>query len=94
MDVLRLQRILKAQGYDPGPLDGIWGRSTMAAIKDFQGRLGRPADGVLTPELEQLIIDSEAAAPKSTGMVWMDEARRLMGTKEVAGRGSNRTILN
>jgi uncharacterized protein (TIGR02594 family) len=94
MDVLELQRTLQAQGYDPGTLDGIWGRTTRAAVKDFQTRHGRTADGVVTPELEKLIADSQPKVVASNGMVWMDEARRLMGVREVAGSGSNLTILN
>jgi uncharacterized protein (TIGR02594 family) len=93
MDVLRIQRALKSQGYDPGPLDGIWGRLTMAAVKEFQSRNGLPADGVVTPETEAKII-ANARPNASSGLVWMDEARRLMGTKEVQGSGSNPTILN
>ncbi|NUU44233.1 TIGR02594 family protein [Tardiphaga robiniae] len=93
MDLLKMQRSLKAQGYYPGPLDGIWGRMTLAAVQEFQTRQGLTADGILTPDLENLIVLNEPAAT-SNGMVWMDEARRLMGTREVTGRGSNRTILN
>jgi uncharacterized protein (TIGR02594 family) len=94
MDVLELQRSLKSQGYDAGPLDGIWGRATIAAVKEFQAHHGRTADGVVTPELEKLIVESQPAAVASNGMVWMDEARRLKGVREVTGRGSNRDILN
>jgi uncharacterized protein (TIGR02594 family) len=93
MDVLKLQRALTAQGYDPGMLDGIWGRATREAVLDFQTRHGLAADGVVTPALETQIL-SAAAPAASNGMVWLDEARRLMGTKEVAGRGSNRVILD
>ncbi len=32
LTVLQAQTILKAQGLDPGPLDGAWGRKTLAAL--------------------------------------------------------------
>lgn len=93
MDVLGMQRALTAQGYDPGMLDGLWGRATREAVMDYQTRQGLIADGIVTPALETQIVNGLAPVA-SNGMVWLDEARRLMGTKEVAGRGSNRTILN
>ncbi len=92
MDVLKIQRALKSQGYDPGPPDGIWGRLTMVAVKEFQSRNGLPADGVVTPETEAKIMSSAPAV--SRGLVWLDEARRLMGVKEVAGSDSSPVILN
>ena len=36
-DVIRsLQQALKAAGYNPGPIDGILGKETMAALKQYQ----------------------------------------------------------
>jgi lysozyme family protein len=34
--VLEIQRSLTRGGYNPGPIDGIIGQQTMAAVKDFQ----------------------------------------------------------
>ena len=31
-----LQEALKALGYDPGPLDGVFGAKTESAVKEFQ----------------------------------------------------------
>jgi peptidoglycan hydrolase-like protein with peptidoglycan-binding domain len=31
-----VQEALKAKGYDPGPVDGVFGRKTKAAPKDFR----------------------------------------------------------
>lgn len=93
MDMLEIQRALTSQGFNPGPVDGIFGRLTSGAIKDFQNRNGLPATG--TPDdatVQQILAAAKAIA--STGLVWMDEARRLMGTKEVAGKGSNKTIID
>lgn len=37
-DTRRIQQRLKAAGYDPGPLDGIWGPKTCGAMLHFQQR--------------------------------------------------------
>jgi hypothetical protein len=43
--VLKTQEELKALGYDPGPLDGIWGRKTKRALKKFQYERGLTVTG-------------------------------------------------
>lgn len=35
-DVRSIQEALKSKGHDPGPIDGIIGPQTQAALKDFQ----------------------------------------------------------
>lgn len=40
-----LQQILKARGYNPGPVDGIIGAGTKAALRQWQKNVGQPADG-------------------------------------------------
>lgn len=47
--VLKLQKTLKALGYDPGPLDGIVGVMTENAIRAYQSARGlTPVDGRAT----------------------------------------------
>jgi peptidoglycan hydrolase-like protein with peptidoglycan-binding domain len=41
-----LQDALKAPGYNPGPIDGVFGATTEAAVKAFQQAKGISADGV------------------------------------------------
>ncbi|MEG9861204.1 MAG: lytic murein transglycosylase [Parvularculales bacterium] len=43
-----LQRLLSAQGYDIGAIDGIIGTKTRAAIRHWQKAHGEPADGFPT----------------------------------------------
>jgi hypothetical protein len=45
-DVRELQRALKEQGYDPGQIDGIFGKKTERAVKRFQKASGLKADGI------------------------------------------------
>ena len=46
-DVKEVQGMLKDQGFDPGPVDGIWGPRTAAAVIAFKRSIGfRPRDYV------------------------------------------------
>ena len=49
--IANVQRGLAALGYDPGPVDGILGAKTRAAIRAFQAREKRPVTGVVSEEL-------------------------------------------
>ena len=42
-----LQAALKALGHDPGPIDGLFGPTTEAAVKAFQQEREIAADGVV-----------------------------------------------
>jgi TPR repeat protein len=51
-DLVRdIQQRLAALGYEPGPVDGQFGRKTRAAIVDFQRRNGLEPDGRATAQL-------------------------------------------
>ena len=51
----KIQELLVAQGYDPGPVDGVLGSQTRQAIKEFQRTAKLPADGYPTPELLEVL---------------------------------------
>lgn len=36
MNILDVQTPLRDQGFNPGELDGVWGRRTITAVKAFQ----------------------------------------------------------
>jgi lytic murein transglycosylase len=50
-EIMQLQKILQAKGYDVGKIDGRIGKGTRAAVKDVQIKLGLPADSYPTQEL-------------------------------------------
>lgn len=50
-DRLAAQGALAKLGYNPGPLDGIFGASARAALRAWQKAQGLTADGYLTPAL-------------------------------------------
>jgi len=45
-----IQRLLKAKGFDPGPVDGGFGPRTTAAVVAFQTAKGLAADGIVGPQ--------------------------------------------
>lgn len=51
-EVADMQKMLKAAGFDPGPLDGKFGPRTEAALKAYQRATGATQDGTL--ELSEL----------------------------------------
>ncbi len=48
--VAEIQRALKAKGFDPGPIDGVIGSQTMAAVNAFQRKNNLPVDKYLNIE--------------------------------------------
>lgn len=48
-DVMTIQALLKAKGYDPGLVDGICGQKTIKAIKAFQSSFLKQPDGTIEP---------------------------------------------
>ena len=44
------QQALKDKGFDPGPVDGVNGPATRAAVKKYQAQQNISADGVLGPK--------------------------------------------
>jgi uncharacterized protein (TIGR02594 family) len=81
---------LKARGFDPGPVDGIRGRMTDAAIVDFKrsiGFLARPYLGPLT--LSALLgKPDDSDQPVGGDIPWLEEAGRLLGLHEVRNEGT------
>ncbi len=56
--VLEVQQRLKDLGYDPGPVDGIPGKLTEAAVRRYQEDTNLPVDGVASQELLESLKQS------------------------------------
>ena len=72
--VEEMQKALKAQGHDPGEIDGVIGPKTVSALKAFQRQhgleaTGRPDDATLTK------FGESATAADATATARADEAR-------------------
>ena len=95
MTTLEVQKILARLGYKPGPIDGIWGRRTAAAVRSFQIASGLDPDGVVGPlTTAALVAATDLDVSDEPMTVWYEEAARQYGTKEVPGPASNRTIID
>jgi Putative peptidoglycan binding domain len=48
-EVKKIQQILQGQGYNVGPVDGLYGPQTQAAVQAFQKTKGLVPDGIVGP---------------------------------------------
>jgi peptidoglycan hydrolase-like protein with peptidoglycan-binding domain len=64
--VREVQRRLWRLGYSPGPLDGLFGAQTRAAVQWFQVKHGLPPDGIAGPQTLSLLQERTGGAPAPT----------------------------
>lgn len=58
--VTKLQAELKAAGFSPGSIDGVFGKNTLAAVRKYQARYGLSVDGVVGPRTwNKLLTDGK-----------------------------------
>jgi putrescine transport system substrate-binding protein len=63
-EVRAAQGVLKKIGYEPGPIDGVFGAATLASIESFQEDYGMKVRGLLTRNMHQNIMRAEKFARK------------------------------
>jgi peptidoglycan hydrolase-like protein with peptidoglycan-binding domain len=61
--VRAVQRRLRALGSRPGPVDGLYGPRTQAAVKRFQRSAGKPVSGVLSPATAVALARADTDEP-------------------------------
>jgi uncharacterized protein (TIGR02594 family) len=96
MQTLQVQQALKKKGFDPGPLDGVRGALTIAAIIAFQNANGLAPDGVVGPATAAKMFDEappETSSLPGQGQPWMIEAMGLLGIKEDASDADDPLIM-
>lgn len=100
MTTRELQQALKAKGFDPGGIDGVMGRNTIAALRAFQAANGLVADGIAGPRTLAALRGGAAPATaaaadplQNLALPWLLEAQRAIGITEDTGPGSNPLII-
>jgi peptidoglycan L-alanyl-D-glutamate endopeptidase CwlK len=90
-DVLTTQRLLKTKGYDPGPVDGICGSRTIAAIRKFQLTFLAHADGLIEPgRITWMKLSSAGVTPASADLgQWTGDSARWPETKKLQSMHPN-----
>jgi peptidoglycan hydrolase-like protein with peptidoglycan-binding domain len=64
-----VQDALTEKGFDPGPVDGVWGSRTKAAVMRFQESAGLTANGQIDgPTKSSLLSGASASASSSTAV--------------------------
>ena len=62
-----IQRALARLGFDPGPIDGLPGAKTAAAVAEFQEWIGLKADGIFGPRSSLAMAEAlQTATPRET----------------------------
>ena len=57
--VAQLQELLQSEGFNPGPIDGIFGSRTKTALRRYQVSQGLPVTGTLDEATRQALQPSE-----------------------------------
>jgi peptidoglycan hydrolase-like protein with peptidoglycan-binding domain len=52
----KVQRILSEKGYNPGPVDGMWGERSKSALRRYQSDNGLYPSGLVDPKLLDLLL--------------------------------------
>ena len=89
-EVLDLQTMLQALGYNPGTLDGIFGQNTLAAVKAFQKANSLSVDGIVGP-LTQTALDTSYAALSTAKKATATAAKATAASSGAGGGGATIT---
>lgn len=85
-DIRDLQRRLLSLGHEPGPVDGVIGALTTAAIMEFQEENGLVVDGIAGPQT--LAALRAATEPAKTGRPEPDKSVMALGMPDSQQAGA------
>jgi N-acetylmuramoyl-L-alanine amidase len=86
-DVGELQQLLGRLGFDPGRIDGIFGRDTSVAVVEFQRNVGLTADGLCGAETVRALRRVCSRAAPGPAVTEVREYERLSrDTRTLSGR--------
>lgn len=90
MNTREVQAALLSLGFDPGPIDGVTGAKTRAAVKAFQKAAGIPYDGIAGPKTWEALARmlGKPAPVKPPPPLWYEELLRRKGLHEVRDRSA------
>ncbi len=80
INVLKIQRQLNELGFDPGPIDGIRGAKTDAAIIAFKKSVGLRPRAYYGPLTHEALFGG--AVDELEPFPWLNEARHMLGVHE------------
>lgn len=80
MSVRQIQQALKAAGFDPGPIDGIKGPKTLAAIRAFQKARGLVVDGIVGPKTTAALRGSGGSSAPAQPALDINAMQEQYGT--------------
>lgn len=91
-EVADIQSVLNALGCDAGPVDGLVGRRTRAAVACFQSLTGQSETGVLTIEQREALLSAsaESQADRSTLVA---ELRETLGAPEIVAEAPGEDLF-
>ena len=78
----RIQKRLDDLGFDPGPIDGIEGPKTNAAIVAFKQSVGLRARPYVGPLTLKALFPVKNPAKEGGGLPWMNAAYGVLGLHE------------
>jgi len=64
-----IQRLLNRLGYEAGPVDGLAGKATFAAVRKFQADHGMTPNGVMSPEFAKALYKAAGESEPATGHI-------------------------
>jgi N-acetylmuramoyl-L-alanine amidase len=67
-DIKTVQLWLRTVGFNPGPIDGIYGQLTEAAVKEFQTNVGVRSDGIISTDTIEAFLNLRATLEKNASV--------------------------